>query len=433
MKLRMYAKVIFTVCTCTVLSSIGFAAPSFGSLIPPPREKESKQEILVFPANQYAAQTISELQSDPTLTSRYLQTAPRDNAPSQLVIKDYSTANGLVVGYTSQTGKRILFRGKYLPNGGATIQILHYDPVTGRLEHVVGRSQRLDEQQKAVKDVSVAGVDMGAFLRSGRTKSNGFAEKQQELKTFAVSDAGRALLEGVPALLAALEFQDIEPEVKKLIGPLGLVGMGLQMATGEFQGSRSIDKVLAPNQASALRQNCVGQADCTFRGNGFTITPSGFLDLLTKRPEVKTGIASIMNLAKSTVTSELGRRMALSFGGSALRPKLMDGDGTCSLETRQQPWFGFCGYGSMVLFGVTTPECEGHDLCVCAWGHGACLVDVAAHCTNAPTDACFSLWDATASFFESIWNNFWDWVISWFDDPPPEPCPPGEYCPGGGG
>ncbi len=87
---------------------------------------------------------------------------------------------------------------------------------------------------------------MGAFLRSGRTKSNGFTDKQQQLKSFAASEAGQALLEGAPALLTALEFQDLDPEVKKLIGPIGLVAMGLQLATGDREGHRSVDKILAP-------------------------------------------------------------------------------------------------------------------------------------------------------------------------------------------
>ncbi len=155
--------------------------------------------------------------------------------------------------------------------------------------------------------------------------------------------------------------------------------------------------------------------------------------MLTKRPELKAGAASFYDVVKSKGTSVLSKQMALLSGGALLRPKLMDGDGSCSVETRQLPWFGYCGYGQFVLLNTWTPECEGHDLCVCAWGQGACLANVAINCTNNPADECYSFWDAAASFFESVWNDFWDWVISWFDDPPPEPCPPGEYCPSGGG
>lgn len=54
---------------------------------------------------------------------------------------------------------------------------------------------------------------------------------------------------------------------------------------------------------------------------------------------------------------------------------------------------------------IYTLECVGHDLCVCKYGHLACIYSVP---NNVPggCDGCYSLFDAMASFFSSFFSAF---------------------------
>lgn len=136
-------------------------------------------------------------------------------------------------------------------------------------------------------------------------------------------------------------------------------------------------------------------------------------------------------LPQRTISKNLGQiligNVASNFAG-VLRK---DQNGRCNNMTGQN--FGACGPGPITPGNFVTLECYGHDYCVCAYGHLACLNAVPAECGIAQSVECFTLWQAAASWFIGIWDmmgewwtDFWAWVDSWFEQPPP--CPPNLIC-----
>ena len=97
----------------------------------------------------------------------------------RLIVGKYNLSQGLVAVYQSETGKRILFKARFRPDGGIMAKILHRDPTTGKIVPIVGRSKQQDASGKGVEDLEIAGVDLRAFLKNSTLNSNGHEEKVQ--------------------------------------------------------------------------------------------------------------------------------------------------------------------------------------------------------------------------------------------------------------
>jgi hypothetical protein len=319
-------------------------------------------------------------------------------------------------------------------------QVLHFDPATGKIAQFVGRSKNLDANGKHVKDVSVGGIDIRQVMKNSKQKTSEHAEKEAQLKQVAASDAGLALLDGVPALYAALEGLEDEPGTAKLLEPFGSVALILQLTTKQFRGFRGADKVLGSDKAKELSSACKHANDCVLRGKSFTIHSFGLFDPLSKQTdapapksgegEESQGPPQVIHLPRS----EISRELVESLTGVPLARRVnalsKDGNGRCDTMTGQ--YFGACGLGTVTPGNFWTPECFGHDYCVCAYSHLDCVNEIPSGCGVAQGITCHTLWGAAASWFDAIWDmigdwwsDFWEWVDSWFED---DDCPPGVVC-----
>ena len=107
-----------------------------------------------------------------------------------MTIRKYNVEQGLVAVYQSETGKRILFKARFRPDGGIMATILHRDPTTGKIVRIVGRSKQQDASGKGGEDLEIAGVDLRALLKNSTLNRNGQEEKVQQLKKFLATETG---------------------------------------------------------------------------------------------------------------------------------------------------------------------------------------------------------------------------------------------------
>lgn len=367
---------------------------------------------------------------DLELSQAYLLEPKIETGNSRLTIAHYNNKQGLLAAYQSDTGKRIMFRARFRFGGGIATQIIHLDPVSGKIIQLIGKSRRSDENGQPIKDVEIAGVDIRSFMKRGQPKTDEHAQKESQLKQFATGDTGRALIDGVPALYALLETLEVEPSVSQLIEPFGAVAMALQLTTGEYPNFKNTDMAMGSARAFRLRASCNNYDVCLMRGKAFIVHRSGLFDILSKRradhisnnEQVGRSAAQEAQL-KSLLPPSLDLNVALPFANLTRRK---DGNGVCDAPTRAGACFGLCGPGCINPGNISAPECYGHDYCVCAFGHGACLVTVPDGCGITQGQDCSSLWDAVGAYFGGLWDAFMDWIQSWFDDY--EPCESGVLC-----
>ena len=200
----------------------------------------------------------------------------------RLIVGKYNLSQGLVAVYQSETGKRILFKARFRPDGGIMAKFLHRDPTTGKIVPIVGRSKQQDASGKGVEDLEIAGVDRRAFLKNSTLNSNGHEEKVQQLKQFLATETGQTLLDAMPALYAGLEGLEPTPEVADLLAPFGAIAMALQVGTKQFRGFKHADKIVGNARAKAMSDACSGVDDCVLRGKRFLVHRSGLFDVLSK-------------------------------------------------------------------------------------------------------------------------------------------------------
>lgn len=158
---------------------------------------------------------------DPTQWLPFLRESNLEIGKPKIFISRYNLNERLFVGYQSDSGKRILFRSQSFLGIGTSGQVLHFDPAQGKVVELVGRSKNTDEKGKRVRDVSVGGIDIRNAMTSIKEKLSQASEKEQQLKQFATSDAGIALLDGVVALYAALDGENKDASTAKLLAPFG--------------------------------------------------------------------------------------------------------------------------------------------------------------------------------------------------------------------
>ena len=364
-------------------------------------------------------------QLDPSLSKSFLLNATKATGSPRIVVGRYSTSQGLQVGYEAETGKRILFRSRFLPGGGGSVQILHLDSESGKIVHLVGKSKAVDASGNPVRDISVGGIDMRAFKETSRSNSAEHKEKEAQLKKFVGSDAGQALLDAVPALYATLESIEEDPAAAKLMEPFGAIAMALQLSAKEFRGFKHADKILDAATNKKLRDACAPTDICVFRGKRFMVHREGLFDALSGHRGI---VGKKKSLNNDFLDSPSGLGVVLRPSSQALLQQLTqsdsaaagfrrkDGNGSC--DTINNANFGLCGF--MDVFGlgginpgqVWTRQCFGHDYCDCAYGVLACLISTPEGCGAAQNVQCFSLWDGVMSWVEAIWDCFW----SWFND-----------------
>lgn len=351
----------------------------------------------------------------------------------RLIVYEYNVSKGLVAVYQSETGKRVLFKARFRPDGGIAATIRHRDPTTNKLVPLIVPSKQLDASGKGVEDLEIAGVDLRAFLKSSRLKGNGHAEKEQQLKQFLATETGQTLLDAMPALYAGLEGLEPTPEVADLLAPFGAIAMALQVGTKQFRCFKHADKIVGNARAQAMRDGCLGVDDCVLRGKHFIVHRSGLFDVLSKHKGVSVGkrtqtdppltpstglalfkppveiVERLQQFRRPTGIVELIQQLAQTQQGLGNQDRQKDLDGRCRPETMNLSFFGLCGPGDFTPGNVATAECYGHDYCACAYGHSACLYSVPDGCGLEQSVTCYSLLEAAASFLEDLWTTFWAW------------------------
>lgn len=75
-----------------------------------------------------------------------------------------------------------------------------------------------------------------------------------------------------------------------------------------------------------------------------------------------------------------------------------------------------CGSECTTPGGIASPECKGHDMCVCQFGHFACLTEVPPNCGGGTTGiTCVALGAAAISWFQGIGNILSNLIFDFFD------------------
>lgn len=380
---------------------------------------------------------------EPIQAKAFLRESGVASGAPKIFVGRYNASEGLLVGFQSESGKRLLFRSRSFAGLGTSGQVLHFDPAAGKIVQLVGRSKSVDQYGKRVNDVSVGGTDIRDFMKSSKQKANGHAEKELRLDHFVKSEAGSALLDGIPALYAALEGLEDEPTTTKLLEPFGSVALALQLSSKQFRGLKGADQILGTAKATELSQACGADSDCALRGKSFTVHKQGLFDPLSKHfgtsARKSTSSFDRLSLRQAIAArhAELSPVLGETLGESPLTPplaqaRLKNGNGTC--DDMQLPDFGACGLGSWAPGDFRTPQCFGHDYCVCSYGHTACMNDVPEGCGAAQYVTCYNLWDAAGSWFVQVWDmigewwsDFIEWIESWFENDDDD-CPPGTIC-----
>ncbi len=214
----------------------------------------------------------------------YLRESPDAIGKPQLVIAHYNTTDGLLAGYQSASGKRIVLRARWRANGAVNPEVAHRNAATGAVELLMGRTKQLDPTTgKRAKIYEVAGVDFMSHLDDARRKKKP-ADERGSMHQFAESDAGQAFAEAVPALYVALESLEDDSKLAALQAPFGGVLTALQVTTGVYSGFAHSDAILGVARTNSLRNACRGE--CQYRGRHFTIQNSGLFDVLSKSSAV---------------------------------------------------------------------------------------------------------------------------------------------------
>lgn len=217
----------------------------------------------------------------PKASGAYLRESPDAVGKPQLVVAYYNLTEGLLAGYQSVSGKRILLRGRWRPNGAVNPEVAHLNSATGQIELLMGRSKQLDSSTgQRAKVYEVAGVDFMARLNDARRGRRSSSEPD-EIRQFMDSEAGLAFAEAMPVLYSALESLESDPKLAALQAPFGGILTALQLSTGVYTGLDNLDLAIGVTRANSLREAC-GRGECRYRGRNFTVQNNGLFDVLSK-------------------------------------------------------------------------------------------------------------------------------------------------------
>ena len=146
-----------------------------------------------------------------------------------------------------------------------------------------------------MQDVSVGGVDIRRLLKRNKDfRSDSYNSELLRLKSFAAGEAGRALLDAVPAMYAVLDEIDPNPSVNKLLDPFGSVVMMLQLLTETYPNQNTVRAVLGEALANSLKQSCDRISGCEMLSARFMLHSQGLFDPLSKNQ----GTAGVGNVKK---------------------------------------------------------------------------------------------------------------------------------------
>ena len=220
---------------------------------------------------------------DPSLSPEFLRVATRETGNPRLIIGHFSQAQGLLAGYQSDAGVRILFRFLISPEGKMKApEVLIFDEKSQRVVFMAGQSPSRDPETGTLsKDFIVAGVELLALKKAFESSRDADSPDVEKIKRFAASEEGRAFLEAVPALYASLEPFELVPAAPNFKLPFGLIVTTLQLVTKQFAGFKHADKVLGVARANQFRDAC-REIECEFSGKAFTVRRAGFFDILSK-------------------------------------------------------------------------------------------------------------------------------------------------------
>lgn len=221
----------------------------------------------------------------------------------------------------------------------------------------------------------------------------------------------------MPPIFSALDSAENERELL-LLGQLrvklGVIATTLQLLSNDYRGFKNADHHLSLDKLQHYSDACKNNKECMLKGKSFTVWRPGLFDVVSDfkpMPQVKTtniknalsrlGVQNLTTIF-ATQSNDVER---IVFGAASTAYVLRkDGDGTCSSQGQTSDCFGSCGSGCIKPGDSSTSECRGHDYCVCAYGHGACIVDVPDDCglANLP---CSSLLDAIFSYIQDMLDN----------------------------
>jgi len=232
---------------------------------------------------------------DPKSALAFLKASGTVLGSPQIFVSRFNVDEGLLVGYQSETGKRILFRSRTFPGIGTSGQVLHFDSETNEISQFVGRSKSRDDKGKRLQDVSVGGVDIRRLLKRNKDlRSDSYNSELLRLKSFAAGEAGRALLDAVPAMYAVLDEIDPNPSANKLLDPFGSVVMMLQLLTETYPNQNTVRAALGEALANSLKQSCDRISGCEMLSARFMLHSQGLFDPLSKNQ----GAAGVGNVKK---------------------------------------------------------------------------------------------------------------------------------------
>jgi hypothetical protein len=158
------------------------------------------------------------------LTDKYLHESSEGRAVPKLVVAYYDDSRGLLAGYQSSSGKRLVFRSSWRVDRQVSPQVAHLNRTSGEVEVLMGPSRSIDQTTgRREKVYRVSGVDLLKHLQKIESaRINGVSERD-EIDALMASDAGLAFAEAVPALFAKLEELDSDASLAALQAPFGAV------------------------------------------------------------------------------------------------------------------------------------------------------------------------------------------------------------------
>lgn len=327
-----------------------------------------------------------------TLPDAFLHEPPAVESGPYVVIDHYNLSEGLRVAYQANTGKRILFRARFRADGSVQAEVAHWNAQSGHIEKFLGTITRQSGRAGRFKrSMQLAGVDLSEYILGGVGEHASRKPSHDRIVTFLDSDAGQALFEAIPAMYAALEPLEDNRKLAALQTPFGMVLTALQLKTGRYGGFGVAERILGPAEANRLQANC-RYDNCQFRGVNFTVHRSGLFDVVSKPKLDGDPARSSCARGKSQV-------------GSTIRRLFMQKDGENQDCINRGDCFGYCGPGCFNPGEIWTPECFGHDLCVCRFSHEQCALSVPE--VPSGTDdctGCTDLFSAIASWWWSLFE-----------------------------
>jgi hypothetical protein len=335
-------------------------------------------------------------------TLRWLEQGRGGYGEPKLVVKRFAAVGGLLATYQATNGKRIAFKANWRSDDTVRAEIVHLSAKSKRVEPLLARSRGGAQNLGKASVLRLADFDVVSELNRGVFARKGPTNQYDEVARFMSSEEGGAFSEAVYALF--VELDDVDESSRKLSDLYSMYGallMALQLSSDSRMGFDQAEPAVPAAKAKAARALCVGLS-CKAAGRRFVVHPDGLFDFLSKVKDIKP--------PKKAAESETSLASVVPNASNPLRDFRKNGDGNC---TDPGGCFGMCGWDCYFTPGnISTPQCLGHDLCVCKWGHLACMFSVPT--SGGGCDQCNTLVDAIGSFISAFFSLFGS-------DPPEDP------------